>query len=211
MKHRYNAFALLDVILALAILAISMVGVYRFFGGSADSQRIRQLQADINNISESYTVFLGQKPLGGQSLINSSGQLDSEFLKSIPIATSHLTSPTKSTSFLLTQLTVGKKGFAQVGFADVPSKSSPGVNYLIFGLQANYQQTVEMIKSMNNSFGVFVGAGVVPFSQATIHNALPTKKDHTTRYSLYLTSPITDRQDDIGGDFTAPGSVTSDE
>ncbi len=199
---KQTGFALLDLFLAVILIATVSAGVYEMLSAYNDKAKIQTVESDMINIAQSYAPMLNQTAIeeSGYSIFGSNaGSISTAFLKSVPIPDSRISTPSYQNnipySYVLTKLRVnGEQPVIGYEVANVAGdESNPPMKYLIAGITVNYSQAVQLIQDLNSSFSVFWGKGSVPFNETQPATTLPDRDaDSSQVYSLFFVTPNTD-------------------
>lgn len=196
--HAFAGFALMEVFLALIVIAMITFGSYALIAKYRNAGAIQPLISDLSNIALSYAPIQDSSGLTfTTAVINSDGSISTPFLQGVPIASNHLQAgATTGYSYLLSGLSVNQHG-TRVGFAQAQSPATPGspvVNYFVMGLVVNQNQLSQLIQNLNSTLSVFYGnTPTTPFLQASPVTTLPTcNTGDDCQYAVYLVSPMVD-------------------
>lgn len=180
-----QAFALLDVILAVILLAIATAGSYALIKSFRSSSQVQQLTRYATNISQNYMPFLQG---GTYSSVLSGDKLSSEFLLSIGIPADDVVNCDSGYCYVNTGVYANGKE-SVLNFKEVIDDSVTHANYFVQGLIATGAETNAITQGLSTAFSVFCVVSNGPLAADTQSCSLLSDDEKSGSYAVYLVFP----------------------
>lgn len=196
--QRKMGFALLEVLLAVILMAIAAGASYTLVKSFRTNAATQQFLRYATNITQNYIPFLESEAVGGTSIttpVYKSNRLSQTFLTSIGIPSEDM-SCTSSYCFVssgMYSISTGTTASNQTMQFNIGTLNS--TYYFVIGVKATGGQVNQVLQSASSLFSVFYtdGGAMTPSSEITTE---PTKE-----YNLYLVFPKSGSSSLPGGAF----------
>ena len=187
---KLQAFALLDVILAVVLLSIATIGSYSLVKSFRSSSQTQQLTRYATNISQNFMPFLE----GGSfdSVLSDDGtgdKLSKDFLLSIGIPAEDAVNCDGDFCYVNSGI-YANANESVLNFMEVEDDSVTHANYFIQGLSVTGAETNAIIQGLSTVFSVYcVPAAGTALGTTTESCSLLEDSKAKDPYSVYLVFP----------------------
>lgn len=198
-----NGFALLDVLLAVVLLAIAAYGTFKVAKSFHSASSVQQFEQYALNIAHSYTPYIADTD---SSLIDDSNKMETDFLQSIAIPSEALVSPGDANTYLYSGI-YKDSSQCQVEFQE--ANEDTGAGYLIMAVKTTGAQYNQLLQDLGGSFSVFrLSGGSKALTSSASQGLLNIDNNATNEYSVFLVYPKSGSTPPSTGDLS-PGSCSS--